>query len=198
MTIDVSFTKGGQELFRTVTYAGYVGALTGVRAGAFSLSVDERDTEGALVGALTNAFEALFAGGRSIGFTLRNLLEEQSTFEGALSVLSGPQAVHLIAPVYIILGGVHKGEGAVVTRDRNADSHLWRLGDVHRKNATDGGAAWYVLETNYDWWKPAGDGRRAAAAKSMDAMTAGGVGVPSLWDALSTHPVLNDGTTPVS
>ena len=85
VTIDVSFTKGGKELFRTVTYAGYVGALTGVRGGAFSLSVDERDTEGVLIGALTNAFEALFDGGKSIGFTLRSLLEEQSTFEDALA-----------------------------------------------------------------------------------------------------------------
>ena len=35
ITIDVSMQKSGKEVYRLVTYAGYVGALTGMRAGHF-------------------------------------------------------------------------------------------------------------------------------------------------------------------
>ena len=126
----VGGAPGGVTLSSGVT-------VTGVRGGAFSVSVDERDTEAPLAGALANAFEALFGGGKAIGLTLRSLLEEQATFDGALAALSGAGAVHLIAPVYVILGGARPGEGAVVTRDRNADSHLWRLGDRHAAAPTN-------------------------------------------------------------
>jgi hypothetical protein len=65
-------------VYHGVTYAGYVGLLTGMKPGAFAVSVDERDTNGTII---DNALEALLLGGRSIGMTLRNLLGSDVDFE---------------------------------------------------------------------------------------------------------------------
>ena len=42
LVIDLSFTRGGRELYACTSIAGYLGVLTGVRAGAFSLSINFR------------------------------------------------------------------------------------------------------------------------------------------------------------
>tara|TARA_Y200000002_G_scaffold335638_1_gene303293 strand:- start:526 stop:957 length:432 start_codon:yes stop_codon:yes gene_type:complete len=42
LLVDVTFMKGGKALYRSVTYAGFVGLLTGSKHGGFSLSVNIR------------------------------------------------------------------------------------------------------------------------------------------------------------
>ncbi len=46
----------------------------------------------------------------------------------------------LMAPVYIIVGGVSSAQGAVITRDRIAAVDVWLL---------DPPTAWYRFKTNY-------------------------------------------------
>jgi hypothetical protein len=42
------WTKNGQVLFQSVQYAGYVGVLTGIRNGAFGVSINERSLGGSV------------------------------------------------------------------------------------------------------------------------------------------------------
>ena len=44
LTIEVDFQTKGQTVFTATTYAGYVGVLTGMRPGAFSISLDQRES----------------------------------------------------------------------------------------------------------------------------------------------------------
>ncbi len=49
IAVNVNFTSKGQTVYQGTTYAGYVGLLTGMKPGAFSLSIDERDTRNGTV-----------------------------------------------------------------------------------------------------------------------------------------------------
>lgn len=122
LAVAVNFTKAGRVVYRGVTFAGYVGLLTGVKEGAFSVSVDERWTANGTV--WTNVFEALFAGGHVLGFELRDALENEPSYSAALGRL---QVTRLISVCYLILGGVSSGEGAVITRDRDGPVDVWEL-----------------------------------------------------------------------
>jgi hypothetical protein len=42
MTVELDFQRGGRTVFLGTTWAGYVGILTGVRPGAYSVSVNFR------------------------------------------------------------------------------------------------------------------------------------------------------------
>ena len=47
LTCEVDFVRGGALLFRATTWVGYVGVLTGLKPGAFSVAVNYRRTEAA-------------------------------------------------------------------------------------------------------------------------------------------------------
>ncbi|EDQ85515.1 uncharacterized protein MONBRDRAFT_11809 [Monosiga brevicollis MX1] len=83
-TFNVNFTKSGCLLFRTTTYAGYIGALTGMKPGAFTVSMDQRFTNSST---LLNIVEAALLGGHEVGLTLRTALEHNATFEDAVEYL---------------------------------------------------------------------------------------------------------------
>lgn len=91
----------------------------------------------------------------------------------------------LLAPAYFILGGKNSGEGCVITRSRTAALDIW---DLDIKKGT-----WYVLETNYDRWKPplVLDNRRGPAMKCLNQTTQENLSLPAIYDVLSTKPVLN-------
>lgn len=72
VTMNIAFTRGDTTVFHTTTYGGYVGALTGMRPGAFSVSLDQRFTPDPV---WENAIEALLHHGKSVGVALRELLE---------------------------------------------------------------------------------------------------------------------------
>ena len=95
----------------------------------------------------------------------------------------------LIAPCYIIVGGVESGECVVITSNRASSADVWSL-DV--SNGT-----WYVLEIYYDHCTtpPASDDRRDPVIKEMDAMTRASLSGVGLYSVLSTPPVFNTGTT---
>jgi len=166
---------------RGTSYVGYVGLLTGMKPGAFSISLDQRDS-GTL---LENFLELLLVPNTMAAcFLIRDTLQKQNSFHEAVERLSHTS---LVAPSYIIIGGVSTDEGAVVTRDRIAALDLWFLdGSNHR---------WFLVETNYDHWKPAGDDRRQVANEGMNATGKQNISLNTIFGVLSTPPVLNDQTT---
>ncbi|CAB4015127.1 Hypothetical predicted protein, partial [Paramuricea clavata] len=174
--------KNGKLVYSGITFAGYIGILTGQKPLAFTVTLDERD-KGYL---WENIFQLLLAKTTPVGFFLRSLLaNEESNFDYVIKQIS---QVEMIAPAYIIVGGVKKGEGAVVTRARIETLDVWKL------NVSDG--RWFLVETNYDHWKPppSSDDRRHPAIKAMNQMGQKNVGVKGLFQVMSTKPVLNNST----
>jgi len=180
------FTKNGQELYRSTFYVGYVGLLTGMKKGAFSISVDTRFDN--------NLDRGLFQwlrgdhSGHFLTFTTRNAIENAANYDEAFQILNNTK---LVGPAYIILGGVSAGQGAVFTREEALSLHPLLLTD-RIKNGT-----FYVLETNYDWWvkPPFFDDRRYPAEDCLARIGSAGVSFEGLFNVLSARPNLNMLTT---
>ena len=183
LTITVDFQSGGKTLYTGTTYAGIVGLFTGQRPHAYTISLNERD-KGVW---WQNILEALSKGTNSIAsFLIRDILGDSTlSFDDAVDSLSYRP---LIAPCYLIIGGLGNNEGAVITRKRTQDLDIWRL------DAENG--EWFLVETNYDHWTPPppSDDRRDPAIKAMNEAGRGNVSASTLYHVLSTPPVLNNNT----
>ena len=166
------------------TFAGFVGLLTGQRPHAYTITLDQRN-EGDW---WMNALEALAVGTHGVAsFHIRDTLADSSLgFEDAVEKLAYEP---LVAPCYLIVGGVGSTEGVVITRNRIAALDIWRV------NGFEG--QWFLVETNYDHWEPPpkSDDRRDPAIKAMNEIGQSNVNTSSLFHVLSTPPVLNSGTT---
>jgi len=193
LTIQVDFQSQNQTIYKGVTWAGYVGLLTGLKPGSFAYTVDERDTPG---GMLDNIMALLTHKAGSVGFNLRNSLGIHDTFEEAIDFV---QNIQLMAPVYIIVSGATAGQGAVVTRDREYALDVWPLGFNAQNddgNVQPDPTAWYRVQTNYDRWNadPVWDRRRIPAEQGLEAVGQTGVSLPAIFTILSTPPVFNSNT----
>uniref|UniRef100_A0A8C2JRV4 Acid ceramidase n=1 Tax=Cyprinus carpio TaxID=7962 RepID=A0A8C2JRV4_CYPCA len=185
LVVNVNFQRGNKTVFKSTNFAGYVGILTGIRPGEFSLTMNERfNFDGGYVGILEWILG--WRDGMWMGFLTRKVLENATSYEDAKDQLS---LTKLLAPAYFILGGNRTGQGCVITRTRINTLDIWEL-DMKL-------GRWYVLETNYDHWeKPMiFDDRRTPAMKCMNQTTQANISLASIYDVLSTKPVLNKLTT---
>lgn len=180
--IKLDFQRSQKTVFKAVTFAGYLGILTGVKPGAFSMTVNERfKLNGGFIGLLE-----WLLGDHSqhwVGFLTRQLMENGTNYEDAKATLSTSK---LLAPVYFIVAGTKPGEGAIITRDRNSEeANVYSLSDTEDK--------WFLLQTNYDHWEkpPSYDDRRGPGKYCMRNMTQQALGFSGLFDVLGTQPVLN-------
>ena len=136
ITALVDFVKGGEVLYTAVTYIVMPGFNTALRPHAFSVTQDERDR-----GSIALNWEKLFLE-RTVSSMamIRDVVHNAAGFADVVQRFS---TVELAADSYFIVGGVHPGEGAVITRNRSAaEADIWKIGGAD--------APWYVLETNYD------------------------------------------------
>ena len=174
---------------------GYVGLLTGMRPGGWSVSVDQRakyefadaTKKRSAVGILENIISAA-TGGSTIGQFLRQTLEEEAKFEDAMKKLTHEK---LIAPVYLTVAGVDHLEGAVITRqrlrpDQSHKEGVWSLTEDDH----------FRLVTNYDHWDdvPEDDNRRDPANECMGSYEQKDLSLDAISECLGTSPVLNKGT----
>jgi len=201
ITAIVHFKKGGaadspegEVVLRGVTYMGYVGILTGYRPGGWSVSVDQRDvhkwnnqTELPII---DNVISVLM-GGQSLGTFLRKSLLEIPTYSQAVSVLS---TTRLVAPVYLIVGGLTGDEGAIITRAREgvdnsggANRGTWSINWQNRE--------WYRAQTNDDNWLPARDDRRETAYMAMERVGPYRLNQTTILEVMATPNVYNQWTT---
>eukprot|EP01147_Barroeca_monosierra_P005085 gene5085-8772_t len=182
IAVEVAFQHGnGSVLYRATTYAGYIGTLTGMRPGGFSVSIDERWTNASKWDNLVDFVK----GYMPIGFALRTALEKEDNFEDAVNYLSN---VKLITVSYLIVGGVSGDEGAVITRERESAVDVWRLAYPKR---------WFLVETNYDHWKPvpSSDDRRNPTIKHISQTSPSYFNSSTMWDIMNMFPTLNSETT---
>ena len=117
LVIDLTFTRGGRDLYSCTSIAGYIGVLTGVRPGGFSLSINFRKPycgrwDDLPIDAPSNTADGTSAlelpssrlrslvqlggvattallGGWPIAFLARHLLETCTTYDAALLALAG-------------------------------------------------------------------------------------------------------------
>ena len=130
------------------------------------------------------------------GFEIR---EANATYAQALASLT---AYKPLGPAYIIAAGAAAGEGAVITKQFNASAErnglpwnptrdVWHLGG---ELAT---GSFYVLQTNYDRWKPPPefDDRRYPGMNCLEAVGPAKLDAASVWGVLSSNPTRNALTT---
>lgn len=182
--IDVTFTRDGDDLYKITTFAGYLGALTASKPGAFSLSVNSRMVWGDewkgimewIVGDHTAQLGAPLT---------RRIFEDCDDYACAKGHLTETK---LVSPAYFILANGAAPEGAVITRDRDSVDGIFELNQTTVANGESG--SWYLVQTNADpdadviW-----DKRRAPAVKCMKELNS--VSASDLFDVLSTKPLLN-------
>lgn len=194
-TAQIRFTNKGVPVAQGTMYVGYLGLLTGQRlnpdgTGAWGISLDQRFYGEKVIPYIPTVKEML-AGVQNVGFFLRDTIINEESYAAALPKL---QNVAIPAPAYLIVSGLNKDEGVIITRDRNGTSKAWGTGRGFWPLDTASGA-WYRLETNFDNWEPLTDGRRKHAHEGMDALGAQGVTLDGIFKVLSTPPVLASDTT---
>uniref|UniRef100_A0A4W4GPC9 Acid ceramidase n=1 Tax=Electrophorus electricus TaxID=8005 RepID=A0A4W4GPC9_ELEEL len=185
LVVNVDFRRNNRTVFKSTNFAGYVGMLTGLRPQMFTLTMNERFTlDGGYIGILEWILGK--RNGIWMSFLTRSILENATSYAEAKKQLSDTK---LLAPAYFILGGNQTGEACIITRSRTQSIHPLEL-DIQQ-------GRWYVLETNYDHWKPPLflDDRRTPAMKCMNQTTQSNISVKTVYDVLSTKPVLNKLTT---
>jgi len=180
------YKAGGVTQYSGVSWAGYVGLLTGLNS-AFSITVDQRDQN--YPAGVPDNVEAIKNGSQLVAFFVREVLTNNKTFSDAVNALAN---VPVAAPVYLIVGGAQTDQGAVVTRDRTKAVDVWKYGvpDVRC-------ADWYLVETNYDHWLPDNtkDPRQTQAIAALNTMTRANLNADNLFnDVLKIPNVLNNGT----
>ncbi|XP_029012305.1 acid ceramidase [Betta splendens] len=185
LVVNLDFQRKNQTVFKSTNFAGYVGMLTGIKPHTFSLTMNERFS---LNGGYIGILEWILGqrDGMWMSFLTRSVLEKASSYEEAKKLLAQTK---LLAPAYFILGGNHSGQGCVITRSRELSINILEI-DLKQ-------GRWYVLETNYDHWKEPFflDDRRTPAMKCMNQTTQANISVKTMYDVLSTKPVLNKLTT---
>jgi len=186
MTIQVDYQKGGKTLFTATTFAGMVGVLSGMKAGAFSVTVNTRFYPGGIGDLFYEVIAALKERNASlVSFLARKALQNQNDFQSALDNLSNDE---LIADVYYTMAGVSAGQGAVISRNRTGADDVWLLGNSNR---------WFEAETNYDHWEqpPWFDNRIDPANNAMNAIGQDNLSLDNMLKVLTTKPVFNLQTT---
>jgi len=186
LTIQVDVQRGGKTLFTMSGFPGYVGVLSAIKPGGFSLTVDTRfypDGVGQLLYEVIAALEETNAS--LVTFLTRSVVTNANDFESAIQGLSNTL---LIADVYYIVAGVSHNQGAVISRNRINATDVWRLDTPSR---------WFLVETNYDHWEepPWFDDRVKPANDGMNAIGQQNLTLDGMLQVLSTKPVLNLQTT---
>ncbi|KAG9335982.1 hypothetical protein JZ751_003381 [Albula glossodonta] len=185
LVVNVDFQRNNRTVFKSTNFAGYVGMLTGIRPHTFTLTMNERfSLDGGYIGILEWILGK--RDGMWMSFLTRSVLENATSYEEAKNRLAQTK---LLAPAYFILGGNQTGQGCVITRSRVLTLDIWEL-DLKL-------GRWYVLETNYDHWKEPLflDDRRTPAMKCMNQTMQANISMKTIYDVLSTKPVLNKLTT---
>ncbi|XP_066505399.1 N-acylsphingosine amidohydrolase (acid ceramidase) 1a isoform X2 [Hoplias malabaricus] len=181
LVVNVDFHRKNRTVFKSTSFAGYVGMLTGIRPKEFTLTMNERfNLDGGYIGILEWILGQ--RDGMWMSFLTRSVLENATSYEDAKNQLAQTK---LLAPAYFILGGNQTGQGCVITRTRINTLDIWEIALYLGR--------WYVLETNYDHWEEPFflDDRRKPAMKCMNQTTQANINLQTIYNVLSTKPVLN-------
>jgi acid ceramidase len=134
-------------------FAGTVGIYTGMKAGAFSVSENQRYPEEHPIYFLENMI-MLFGGVDQISWLIRKTLENCEDYECAFNHFS-TKTINSLG--YITIAGIKEDQGAVISRNRFNTAHIDQLDSKNGK--------WYVVQANNDQWVDGGCFNRCSSAK---------------------------------
>ena len=130
LTIDVTVVKNRVVLYRSHTFAGYIGVLSAMKPLKYVITANQRfDWDGGFIG----IYEWL-KGNHTLNWdTLltRDVIENQDTYQQVLDKLTSEP---LVAPIYYIVSGTRHGEGAIITRDRTTTVNILYLNGTSHFN----------------------------------------------------------------
>ena len=110
LSCQLVLTRGGESLYKASTWAGYMGCLTGVRRGAFSITVNYRHSNKG--GTIKDNFDAGLAGAWPVGFLVRHLLEHPEATHKHVHTCrrtsSTPQQYDHTDPMWWLFAGVSR------------------------------------------------------------------------------------------
>ncbi len=124
LMVQINYTQNGQVLFKTTTFLGYkcthiillnlfvlfcsyIGSLTGVKPGVFSISINERNS---LRGGYIGLLEWILNTNRNQSFitlAIRDMLMTSESYDQTVNYLA---KVPLLAPCYYIIAGPKAGQ----------------------------------------------------------------------------------------
>lgn len=182
LIVNVEYTRGGVVQYKTVTFVGFVGLITGVKPGVMSLSINERF---GVYGGYIGIFEWILNINRNqswITLIARDVLEKPDIdYDKAVDMLTNTP---LLAPCYYIIAGAKSKQGAIITRSRVKADDVWILGSNN---------TWFIAETNYDHWEAPLfiDDRITPTNKCMNKLGQKDLSFEGIFNVLSSKPVLN-------
>jgi len=182
------FTKGGEEIFRAQTIAGYAAILTGMRKGSngYTIEINTRfpDHWGGNKEMIANVLSNKIA---PSGFTKRKILDTVDNYEDAVVAFS---TTPYASTEYNIVSGVKKG--IIIARNPEGVAYTMPLDKSEKK---------YIIMTNFDYnWgdirerfdPTGGDGifhpRRKAAEAILD--NADSMTPELLWTVINDFEVM--------
>lgn len=95
------FQRGGQTVFKTIGWMGFIGALSGTKSGKFSLTLN----------AVSSGDKAELA--MPVSFLLRDILDHSGSFKEALKRL---EVTSIASDCLVLLSGINQNEMVVVER----------------------------------------------------------------------------------
>eukprot|EP01100_Stratorugosa_tubuloviscum_P011576 TRINITY_DN518_c0_g1_i2.p1 TRINITY_DN518_c0_g1~~TRINITY_DN518_c0_g1_i2.p1 ORF type:complete len:427 (+),score=179.08 TRINITY_DN518_c0_g1_i2:63-1283(+) len=212
LTIEVNFQRQGKTVFRAITFAFFIGILTGVKFptdgnGGFSISLNYRKISDSLFGAFGRVIDSKAS---KVSTCIREVLETCITYEQAVDVLATKL---LVAPCYLIVAGIEEGQGCIITRNPGTEENRISL---LPNDSFHIGSYRYLVQTNIDHWRETplpiahddellmdANERRKAAAQSCDLLeqfaknanftkkTEIANWFQGCWEILLQRPVLN-------
>ncbi|KAL1499283.1 hypothetical protein AB1Y20_011492 [Prymnesium parvum] len=192
LTYTAVYTKGGKELYRAQTMAGYTQAVTGLRRGADGFAVERNTRFTDHLGGNEQMLRNLLGGRTLNGWSVRQTLEMCADYACAVAKLS---SVPYVSTEYAIVSGVRKG--TILSRSPDGVAFTQTLGQPNYDERAD-----YIIMTNFDffwrdlreWFDPTGGRlfrpRRLVAQKLLNASK---VLTPQvLFDTINAEGVIAD------
>lgn len=184
--MNVRFVKGGNVMFNSTTFLGYIGVFTGAKRGAFSISFNTRFDSERWAG-LMAYLKGTDRSGHFLSLLVRDLMLTNATYEEALATF---RTAKILGPSYIILGGIQPGQGAIVARSAGTV-----LDERNMADAAKGGSG-FLVQTNWDYPKdPWYDNRRSPAEECLRTRYQENIDFEGMFQVLSAHPNRNRLTT---
>lgn len=183
---NIRVMRGGQVVFNTTVFLGYIGIITGSKTGSFSITLNsrikfERWTD------LLAFLEGKDRTGQFLSLAMRDVMTTNSSYSEALDII---QNVKLLGPAYVIIGGASLGDGAIVAREATAVVGHWLLNDAVKAGQNS------LVQTNWDIpHEPWYDNRRAPAEHCLRERYNTQIDFRGLFQVLSAHPNRNRLTT---
>jgi len=181
-------------LYEMTTAAGYVGVPSGFKPNGFAITMDERYQAEVPWENILDLEKGYFPD----GWLIREALIKDSTFDEAVDRLS---TTPIIAGIYYIVAGTDGTmDGAIITRNqthvngpKNEDG-VEKTTPLYLNDSSEYFPGWFILETNYEYWKVPKDDRRDHAIRHMKEIGRENINFETLFEVLSTPPVLAPGT----